>query len=96
MHHVIPKSIGGTKVIPLCTICHGKVHGFKIGSSHLIKLGQLKAKQRGVKIGCPRKVDYSEVIRLRKLNYSLSEIAIRVGSTKSGISKILKNCIDLK
>jgi hypothetical protein len=26
-HHVIPKSLGGTKTVPLCTLCHMKVHG---------------------------------------------------------------------
>jgi len=26
-HHVIPKSLGGTKTVPLCTKCHMKVHG---------------------------------------------------------------------
>ena len=26
-HHVVPRSLGGTKTIPLCGDCHGKVHG---------------------------------------------------------------------
>lgn len=26
-HHVIPKSMGGTKMIPLCSCCHSKIHG---------------------------------------------------------------------
>ena len=26
-HHVVPRSAGGTKTIPLCGPCHGKVHG---------------------------------------------------------------------
>jgi len=25
-HHVIPKIRGGTKTVPLCLSCHGKVH----------------------------------------------------------------------
>lgn len=25
-HHVVPRSLGGTKTIPLCTPCHRKVH----------------------------------------------------------------------
>ena len=25
-HHVVPKSLGGTKTIPLCYKCHGLVH----------------------------------------------------------------------
>lgn len=26
-HHVIPKSLGGTKTVPLCSSCHMKIHG---------------------------------------------------------------------
>ena len=25
-HHVVPESLGGTKTVPLCLVCHGKVH----------------------------------------------------------------------
>lgn len=25
-HHVVPRSLGGTRTIPLCGMCHGKVH----------------------------------------------------------------------
>ena len=28
-HHVIPKSLGGTKTIPLCSRCHSKVHSLE-------------------------------------------------------------------
>ena len=30
-HHVVPKSKGGTKTIPLCGPCHGLVHGKNFG-----------------------------------------------------------------
>jgi len=26
-HHVLPKSLGGTKTVPLCSLCHMKIHG---------------------------------------------------------------------
>jgi hypothetical protein len=26
-HHVVPRSLGGTKTVPLCALCHGKAHG---------------------------------------------------------------------
>lgn len=26
-HHVVPRSKGGTRTLPLCEACHGKVHG---------------------------------------------------------------------
>lgn len=57
-HHVIPKSLGGTKTIPLCNMCHGRAHG-KIKGIHknpnewkrLIKLGQQKYIANGGKFG---------------------------------------------
>jgi hypothetical protein len=36
-HHVVPRSKGGTKTLPLCLECHGKVHGKKMNSSSLVK-----------------------------------------------------------
>jgi hypothetical protein len=46
-HHVIPKSLGGTKTIPLCTICHMKVHDLHNtkrvdNSAELVKRGMDK------------------------------------------------------
>ena len=35
-HHVVPKVSGGNKTIPLCVICHSKVHG-----KDLLKLREL-------------------------------------------------------
>jgi hypothetical protein len=26
-HHVVPESKGGTKTVPLCDLCHAKIHG---------------------------------------------------------------------
>ena len=56
-HHVVPRSLGGTKTIPLCSICHGKVHGIKrdkqINISELTKRGLEQARKRGVKLGGP-------------------------------------------
>lgn len=53
-HHVIPRSLGGTKTIPLCNSCHAKVHGMegrRDNHSYLTKLGLKRAKERGVKLG---------------------------------------------
>ena len=35
-HHVVPKIKGGTKTIPLCQLCHTKVHG-----DHMLKIQRL-------------------------------------------------------
>ena len=57
-HHVVPRSLGGTKTIPLCSICHGKVHGIKrdkqINVSELTKLGIARAKAAGKVMGNPQ------------------------------------------
>ena len=54
-HHVIPKSRGGTKTIPLCSPCHGKVHNFRRSDNHaqLTREGLQRAKDRGVILGKP-------------------------------------------
>lgn len=56
-HHVIPRSLGGKKTLPLCQICHDKVHRYKkhrnISISNLTKQGLIRARQRGVKLGNP-------------------------------------------
>lgn len=50
-HHVVPRSKGGTKTVPLCAACHGKVHGHALGGRKLTK-DALKAKRsRGEKTG---------------------------------------------
>ncbi len=54
MHHVVPKSAGGTKTIPLCVVCHGKVHGRDFMHHKALTIAGLKkAKDRGVKLGNP-------------------------------------------
>jgi hypothetical protein len=50
-HHVVPRSKGGTKTVPLCAACHGKVHGRRFGTRELTK-DALKAKRaKGEKTG---------------------------------------------
>lgn len=57
-HHIIPKSLGGKKTIPLCGSCHGLLHGMKTtrrdNHSYLTKLGLQRAKDIGVKLGNPK------------------------------------------
>lgn len=47
-HHVVPRSVGGTKTIPLCVICHGKVHDRNfVKHRELQRNGIEKAKRLG-------------------------------------------------
>jgi hypothetical protein len=54
-HHVVPRSLGGKKTIPLCQSCHDKVHRLKrfrnISISNLTKEGLQRAREKGVKLG---------------------------------------------
>jgi hypothetical protein len=57
-HHVVPKSKGGTKTVPLCTICHGKIHDRNfLNHKQLTIQGLANAKKRGVKLGKPENLN---------------------------------------
>ena len=51
-HHVVPRKLGGTKTVPLCEKCHGKIHNLDF-TNHgiLVKKGLDDARSRGVKLG---------------------------------------------
>lgn len=97
-HHVIPKSLGGTFTVPLCTDCHAKVHGRRaMACGELIKAGIARAKARGVQVGGKNKgawakVDPSqqELIKRRKAEgVKVSHIAREVGASRQTIYRIL-------
>ena len=60
LHHLVPRSCGGTddetNLITLCVACHGKVHGRNVNINHheLTKIGIAKAKARGTVWGNPK------------------------------------------
>jgi hypothetical protein len=41
-HHVVPKILGGTKTIPLCLECHGKVHDKNLTSMKKLSIDTVK------------------------------------------------------
>lgn len=59
IHHILPKSMGGTdlstNLIEICLECHSKIHGKQMSHSHLTKLGLARAKAQGKKLGGYRK-----------------------------------------
>lgn len=67
-HHVVPRSLGGTRTIPLCIACHSKVHGRPLTSSRLIKAGRARAKAEGKIWGGHRvkSIDKAEFIKRTK------------------------------
>ena len=51
-HHVVPKSRGGTKTIPLCYMCHAIVHNKKaVSIKELTKAALKERKEKGFRIG---------------------------------------------
>lgn len=86
IHHVVPVSLGGTKVIPLCEGCHNLVHG-GLMSGRLIREGLRKARAKGIKLGAPLKLTPDIALKassLRSEGFSYKDIAkaldISVGS----------------
>ena len=49
-HHVVPRSMGGTKTVPLCLACHSLVHRTDFRPS---ALARAKALREGIPIGRP-------------------------------------------
>ena len=45
-HHVVPRSKGGTRTLPLCLECHGKVHNKKMHSSELVKASYARRRKQ--------------------------------------------------
>ena len=54
-HHVVPRSRGGTKTLPLCQECHSKAHHMRknMNTSVLTKQALAKKKKRGERLGSP-------------------------------------------
>jgi len=75
MHHVIPKSKGGKKMIPLCAKCHGLVHGKNfLNHKYLIIDGMKKAKENGIHIGRKKNTKESLDTKLIKHNDIVIEL----------------------
>ncbi len=105
-HHVVPETKGGTMTIPLCPLCHGKVHGRDfMRIKELQRVGIEKAKQRGVysgrRVGARSDMDkwvkkpkISKTIEYIKQGYKAKEISKIVNIHVNTITKVkqyLKN-----
>jgi hypothetical protein len=77
-HHVVPKSRGGTRTIPLCLDCHGKAHNKKMASGKLIKESMARLIQDGRAFGRPDSVRYGWSVGENKMlvpNHEEQQIA---------------------
>jgi len=50
-HHVVPRSRGGTKTVPLCEDCHGKAHERRMNTRALVRDALQSRKERGMRTG---------------------------------------------
>jgi hypothetical protein len=102
-HHIVPSTMGGTKTIPLCIICHGKVHNRDfVKYKELQRIGIERAKKNGVFIGRAKgshetseqflnKPKIKQAVELlNKGNLSLLEISKEVGIHFNTMTKIKK------
>jgi hypothetical protein len=87
-HHIIPFILGGNNTIPLCVICHGKVHDHNfIKLKNLMKLG----KEKKVKIKKPNQKIKKNEITIIKRKISLDTTI----SQKQKLSNVI-NGIEIK
>ena len=52
-HHVVPNARGGTRTIPLCPLCHAKIHDKGISTSVLSREGLAQKRELGEWFGRP-------------------------------------------
>lgn len=102
MHHVVPRSLGGTKMVPLCEACHGLVHGLDMsgngGHARLTRKGLEKARAEG-RIG-GRRPKYPQGIRdkaisMREDGGSCRVIARALSISPSLVSQIVRSELGL-
>ena len=76
-HHVVPRSKGGTKTIPLCQQCHFLAHGRNGKATEhgrLVKEGLQRAKKRGIALGSPLE-------KLREARIQAAKVCRKNGET---------------
>tara|TARA_R100000544_G_scaffold37153_1_gene27450 strand:+ start:842 stop:1303 length:462 start_codon:yes stop_codon:yes gene_type:complete len=105
MHHVIPRVRGGKRTIPLCSSCHGKVHGItgREGHSKLTKEGLAIARARGVKLGKPENLTKEASQKgadrkkreARLFNKEVSDIIVGMREKGSSFAEIARNVTEM-
>ena len=67
-HHVVPRVSGGTKTVPLCCKCHGKIHSLNLATGEMVKEGMRRAREKGVYPGKKRAFDVAQARFLKDLS----------------------------
>lgn len=90
-HHVVPRSVGGTKTVTLCQSCHDLVHGVKkLSISELTKLGLKRRREKGLPLGAPQKHNEALIKKLGATGLTYPEICKVVGCSKATVSRHLR------
>lgn len=87
-HHVVPKSLGGMNTIPLCVICHGKVHDKDLLKMH--NLSKIARNKIGFKTGRPKNISHTDFETKEKLKHKLLKYELVSKSIKDKLEKIKK------
>jgi hypothetical protein len=96
-HHVLPRGLGGTdlptNIVHVCLVCHSVIHS-RLGtsSSSLVMGGLQRARERGIRLGPPIKVNdqlIDECLSLRKSGMSFAKISKRVDLAVATVHKII-------
>lgn len=97
-HHIIPKSLGGERTIPLCEKCHGKIHALDFKNhGELTKLGIKKARENGGNHGRPPvPLDMESVLFLRKEGVSFRDIAKTFSVSHETVARKLRRYVAKK
>jgi len=98
MHHVVPKSLGGTKMVPLCAICHGLVHDRKMVSSGALTKKALAHKRARGEVYAPTPFGF-DAIDGKLIESHLETIVVkeiikkrRAGASYGAIAELLNQC----
>jgi transposase-like protein len=102
-HHIIPKSLGGTKTIPLCETCHGRVHqkdlvkfnnlakeGIKRYVENGGKLGRKEGSKESIERFMSKPVNV-EIKRLVERGYSVRKIVKIMDASSKTVVKVRKS-----
>ena len=95
-HHVIPRSLGGTRTVPLCHGCHGKVHGLDF-TDHglLITAGLQRVKVEGRVLGrpCVGADIEAKVVALKFEGWGMQAIAKELGIGNGSVQRIIREAM---
>ena len=97
-HHVVPKTLGGTKTIPLCEKCHGLVHGRKFNTKFLTKIAMSKKRKQNyiisgfIPFGYKRSVCDKKLVKIHFQQKIIKDIVKmrKNGETLTAIANTMK------